>query len=51
MLKNDGIISRHIVSVKVIKAGKIEKPVHIKGLKVTSGAREAIESVGGKIED
>lgn len=51
MLKNDGFVGRNVEVVKVIKAGKIEKPVHIKGIKATGGAREAIESVGGKIEE
>jgi large subunit ribosomal protein L15 len=37
--------------VKVIKSGKIEKAVKLKGLAVTKGAREAIEKAGGSIED
>lgn len=36
--------------VKVIKSGEISKAVSIKGLKVTRGAKEAIETVGGKVE-
>lgn len=51
MLKNDGFVGRNVEVVKVIKAGKIEKPVHIKGIKATSGAKEAIESAGGRIEE
>jgi large subunit ribosomal protein L15 len=35
----------------VILSGKLEKAVTIKGLAVTAGARAAIESAGGKIED
>jgi large subunit ribosomal protein L15 len=36
--------------VKVILSGEIKKPITLKGLKVTSGARKAIEMAGGKIE-
>lgn len=36
--------------VKVIKSGKIEKPVNIKGISVTTGARKEIESAGGTVE-
>jgi len=37
--------------VKVIDSGKISKAVNLKGIKVTPGARKAIEAAGGKIED
>ncbi|MDD2723998.1 MAG: 50S ribosomal protein L15 [Methylovulum sp.] len=37
-------------AAKIIKSGEVNKPFTIKGIKVTSGAREAIEAVGGKIE-
>ncbi len=36
---------------KVIASGEIAKAVSIKGIKVTPGARKAIEAAGGKIED
>ncbi|EPH8612168.1 uL15 family ribosomal protein, partial [Neisseria gonorrhoeae] len=36
--------------VKVIASGEISKAVALKGIKVTKGARAAIEDVGGKIE-
>lgn len=35
---------------KVISSGEIEKAVQIKGIKVTPGARKAIEKAGGTIE-
>jgi len=35
---------------KIIKSGEVIKPLTIIGIKVTSGAKEAIEAVGGKIE-
>ena len=34
----------------MIKSGKIEKAVKLKGIAVTKGAREAIEKAGGTIE-
>ncbi len=37
--------------VKVIKSGEVAKAVTLKGLKVTAGAKQAIESAGGKIEE
>ncbi len=36
---------------KVIKSGEITKSVTVKGLAVTAGAKQAIESVGGKVEE
>jgi large subunit ribosomal protein L15 len=38
-------------NVKVIASGEISKAVQMKGIKVTPGARKAIEAAGGKIED
>ena len=36
---------------KVIASGEIARAVTLKGIKVTPGARKAIEAAGGKIED
>ena len=36
---------------KVILSGKIEKAVKLKGIRVTKGARAAIEAAGGSIEE
>lgn len=49
-LHEHGIINSRIKSVKIIGTGKVDKAVRIAGLKVTRGARAAIEGVGGKIE-
>ncbi len=38
-------------SVKVILSGEITKPVTLKGIKVTAGAKNAIEVAGGTIEE
>lgn len=45
------LISRRIQKVKIIESGKLTRPVTVKGLKVTKGARAAIEAAGGKVED
>ncbi len=50
VLKNVDIIRSNIKRAKIMLSGKLEKPVNIKGLKVTAGAKEAIEKAGGKVE-
>jgi large subunit ribosomal protein L15 len=50
-LKKANIISRQIKHVKIIASGTIEKPVKVRGIRVTRGARAAIEAAGGSIED
>ncbi|MCE5387380.1 MAG: 50S ribosomal protein L15 [Acidithiobacillus sp.] len=37
--------------IKVICTGALETALVIKGLKVSAGAKKAIEAVGGKVED
>jgi large subunit ribosomal protein L15 len=37
-------------TAKVIKSGQLSKAVTVKGLKVTGGAKESIETAGGKVE-
>lgn len=49
-LKDAGLITKNIRFVKVIKSGEISRSVTVQGIKVTIGAREAIEAAGGKIE-
>lgn len=50
VLRKANLIDSNMKNVKVILSGKIEKAVTIKGIKATSGARKAIEMVGGKVE-
>ena len=45
------ILPHSIKRGKVILSGEINKPVTLKGLRVTKGARAAIEAAGGKVED
>ena len=50
-LKGAGVVGREAERAKVIASGKIGRPVRIRGLKVTPGARRAIEAAGGSIEE
>ena len=50
-LKQDNLVSRSTKRVKVIASGSIDKAVRLKGIRVTKGARAAIEAAGGSIED
>ena len=50
-LKEANLINKSILRVKVMASGKLEKAVTLKGIRVTKGAREAIEAAGGKVEE
>lgn len=50
-LKNANLVRRDCKTAKVILSGAIEKAVTIQGLKVTKGAKAAIEAAGGKVEE
>jgi large subunit ribosomal protein L15 len=50
-LKAANIIGQQVKQAKVIASGKIEQAVTVRGLKVTKGARAAIEAAGGKVEE
>ena len=50
-LKSADLINENIARVRVFLSGELTKPVTVKGLAVTKGAREAIEKAGGKVEE
>ncbi len=50
-LEKADIINRNIKRVKVMLSGDVTKAVTVKGLRVTKGARAAIEAAGGKVEE
>ncbi len=50
VLKTEGVVGHYIRRVKVINTGTLERPVTVKGLGVTKGARATIEAAGGKVE-
>jgi large subunit ribosomal protein L15 len=50
-LKAADVIGEKIKEARVILSGEVTKAVTVKGLKVTQGAKAAIEAAGGKVED
>ena len=48
-LKSAGLVPAAAKTVKVIKAGKLDKAVKLSGLLATKGARAVIEAAGGSI--
>ena len=50
-LKKANIVSRQAERARVFLSGTLEKPVTVRGIAVTKGAREAIRQAGGKIEE
>ncbi len=49
-LKQAGIVPARALSAKIMLSGKITRAVKIKGLRVSKGARAAVEAAGGSIE-
>jgi len=50
-LKAAGLVKKEMQFVKVVKSGEVSRAVTVSGLKVTKGAKEAIEAAGGKVEE
>ena len=50
-LKAANVITKNIEFVKIVLSGDLSKAVTVKGLRVTKGAKAAIEAAGGKIEE
>ncbi len=50
-LKAEGVVPREALEAKVILSGKLTRKLTLKGVKATKGARAAIESAGGKVEE
>ena len=51
VLKAASLVPAQVQKVKVIKSGKLDKAVKLKGIAVTKGARVVIEKAGGSIEE
>ena len=49
-LRAAGLVSGKVKRVKIIASGTLDRAVTVKGLAATKGARQAIESSGGKVE-
>jgi large subunit ribosomal protein L15 len=50
-LRSANVIGHNIKSVKIFLSGKINKPVTVKGIAVSKGAKEAILAAGGSVEE
>jgi len=50
-LKQANVLKRSVKRARVVLSGSIDRAVTVQGVKVTKGAREAIEAAGGKVED
>jgi len=50
-LEKANIIDRNTKRVKVMLSGDVTKALTLKGLRVSKGAKAAIEAAGGKVED
>ena len=49
-LKAANLVKEDVLRARVFLSGSIDKPIIVKGLTVTKGAREAIEAAGGSVE-
>lgn len=50
-LQTAGVVNRNIKRAKVFAAGTLDKAVTVRGLRVSRGARQAIEGAGGTVEN
>ena len=51
VLKQAGLVPATVSNVKVIASGELSKAIVLKGIKATKGAKVAIETAGGKVEE
>ena len=49
-LKQANVLKRNVKRARIMLSGSIDRAVTVKGIKVTKGARAAIEAAGGKVE-
>jgi large subunit ribosomal protein L15 len=50
-LRSAGLINNKIERAKIFLSGEITKPVTVKGLAITKGAKAAIEAAGGSVAE
>ena len=50
-LQAAGVLTVHVEQAKIILAGELSRKINVVGLKVTKGARAAIEAKGGSITE
>jgi len=51
VLKNNNLVTKNILRVKVILSGEITRAINLTGIKVTKGAKAAIEKAKGTISE
>jgi large subunit ribosomal protein L15 len=51
VLQAAGVLPRSVTRAKIFLSGAVDRALTVRGLKVTKGAREAIEKAGGRVED
>lgn len=49
-LVSAGVISRQVKRARVFLSGQVDRALTVKGLKVSAGAKAAIEAAGGTVE-
>lgn len=50
VLRSANLISSTIETAKVFLSGEIKKPITLRGIRVTAGAKKAIEAAGGSVQ-
>ena len=51
VLKQNNLVTKNITRVKVMLSGEIKRAVNLTGIRVTKGAKAAIEAVKGTIKE
>lgn len=51
ILRSEKLIDSRVRRIKVILKGSVSKPLVIRGLLLTKGARAAVEAAGGRVEE
>ena len=51
ILKERRLVSNNVCKAKIILSGELKHKVNLSGLKVTLGARKAIEALGGLVKE
>jgi large subunit ribosomal protein L15 len=50
-LKKAGIVPQRTAAVKIVATGALDRPVRVRGLALSRGAKSALEAAGGRVED
>lgn len=50
-LKAANLVTRNTLRARIMLSGDVSRPLTVKGIGVSAGARKAIEAAGGRVED